>query len=360
MKTPIVKIGNVKIGGGNPIVIQSMTNTDTSDAKKTAAQCMELADAGAEIIRITVNDEAAAKAVPEIRKILDKKGYKNLPLVGDFHFNGHKLLSGFPDCAKILDKYRINPGNVGEEKNFKEIIKIAKKYNKPIRIGANCGSFERRKMIESVLKSARLAEKLGLKQNQIILSVKMSDVNGTVETYEELVRKMEKHPYALHLGLTEAGMGLKGIISSCAALSILLKKGIGDTIRISITPEKSRTQEVEACKILLQSLDLRQFQPEIISCPGCGRTNNKLFQKIVKEVSSHIQKNQKKLSRPFKIAIMGCIVNGPGEARHADIALILPGKTETPIAQVYKKGKFVKNLNGNNISQKFIRILNQQ
>lgn len=435
MKTTVVKIGNVKIGGGNPIVIQSMTNTDTSDAKATAAQCMELANAGAEIVRVTVNDEVAAKTIPKIRKILDKKGYKNLPLVGDFHFNGHKLLSEFPECAKILDKYRINPGNVGQEENFATIIKIAKKYQKSVRIGANWGSLDQNiltklmnkysgeksereivieAMVESVLSSAKFAEKLGLPHSKIVLSVKMSEVKDVVEAYKKLTKKMAKHPYALHLGLTEAGPGTKGIISSSAALAILLQEGIGDTIRISLTPlstamsaysdiagstrlnkttaaittsssqsRDTRTQEVEACKILLQSLGLRQFQSEIISCPGCGRTNNKLFQKIVTEVSTYIEAQKKQIissnssnqldhsapsilsitnnpaqsTKSLKIAIMGCIVNGPGEARHADIALILPGKTETPIAQVYKKGKFIKNLTGKNIAQEFLKII---
>lgn len=363
IKTPVVNVGNVKIGGQNPIVIQSMTNTDTVDVSVTAKQCMELADAGAELIRIAVDNIASAKAVPKIRKILDKKGYKNLPLAGDFHFNGHILLSKYPKCAEILDKYRINPGNVGNDKNFIEIVKIAIKNNKPIRIGANSGSIET--MVENVLRLAKLARKIGLPQNKIILSVKMSDVQDVIAAYELLSARMKNHPYALHLGLTEAGSGLKGIISSSAALAVLLQKGIGNTIRISLTPlsKASRKQEIEICKILLQSIGLRYFTPQVISCPGCGRTNNKLFQEITKKINSYIDKMkiewQKKYpdSAKLKIAIMGCVVNGPGEAKHSDIALILPGKTEKPIAQIYIKGKFFKNLTGKNIYQKFINIL---
>jgi (E)-4-hydroxy-3-methylbut-2-enyl-diphosphate synthase len=380
-KTPIVKIGSVKIGGSHPIAIQSMTNTDTADAAKTAKQCMELADAGSELVRITVNNEAAAASVPEIRKILNKKGYKHLPLIGDFHFNAHELLEKFPQCAKTLDKYRINPGNIGHGKNhhenFEKIIKIAIKNKKPIRIGVNFGSLDQAlpknmkpidAMIKSALDSATYAEKLGLKQNKIVLSVKMSDVQDVIKANQLLAKKMQKHPYALHLGLTEAGSGLQGVTCSSTALSILLQQGIGDTIRISLTPKKgeSRTKEVQACKFLLQSLGLRQFQPKITSCPGCGRTDNKLFQKIVSEISAHIEKNLAKSQKSnpkinkLKIAIMGCIVNGPGESRHADIALHLPGKAEQKSASVYVKGKFFKTLKGKNISQQFIKILKKE
>ncbi len=353
--TPVVKIGKIKIGSKNPVAIQSMTNTDTANATATAKQCMELADAGAELVRITVNNEKAAAAVPKIRKILDAKGYKDLPLIGDFHYNGHSLLEKFPETAKTLDKYRINPGNVGG--HFDSIIKIAKKLNKPVRIGGNWGSMDDKDMVKNIIASASRAEKLGLKQNQIVLSVKTSEVQDTVEAYELLVKKTAKHPYAIHLGLTEAGSAAKGLISSSAALAILLQKGIGDTIRISLTPkpDQSRTEEVKACRILLQALGLRQFHATVTSCPGCGRTDNKVYQHLAAEVEKFISKTTN--FPPIKIAVMGCHVNGPGEARHADIALCLPGKSEEKIAQVYKKGKFCKNLVGKNIIKEFLEIL---
>ncbi|MBD3360545.1 flavodoxin-dependent (E)-4-hydroxy-3-methylbut-2-enyl-diphosphate synthase [Candidatus Peregrinibacteria bacterium] len=395
LNTPVVNIRGVKIGGNNPIAVQSMTNTDTADASATAKQCIELADAGSELVRITVNNEASIKAVPEIRKILDKKGYKNLPLIGDFHFNGHKLFKNFPDCAKFLDKYRINPGNIGfgkeHDKNFKKIINTAIKNKKPVRIGINWGSIDKNllaelmkknfgkkkpksdreviidTMIESALNSAKFAEKLGLPQNFIILSIKISVVQDMIEAYEKLVKRMTKdnHFYALHIGLTEAGSGMQGIISSSAALAILLQKGIGDTIRISLTPEpgQSRTREVEACKTILQSLGSRYFRPKITSCPGCGRTDSDFFQKLTKEIKGHINKNlkiwEKKYPRisEMKIAVMGCAVNGPGESRHADIAISLPGKSEQKVAPVFIKGKFKKNLKGKNIPQDFIKII---
>ena len=378
LKTPTVKIRGVKLGGKNPIVIQSMTNTDTADAKETAKQCIELYEAGSELVRITVDNEDSAAAVPEIRRILDAKGYKDLPLIGDFHFIGHELLAKHPDCAKTLDKYRLNPGNVGfgksRDKNFEEFIKLAIKYDKPVRIGGNWGSLDQelltklmdkspdediriKTLVKSTLDSAKLAEKLGLKHDKIVLSVKVSDVQELIKAHELLVKKMGSKLYALHLGLTEAGSGLQGVVSSSAALAILLQKGIGDTIRISITPQNNepRIREVQACKHLLQSLDLRRFQPKIVSCPGCGRTNNLLFQKIVKEVNHYVDKNN---LEPLNIAIMGCIVNGPGESRHADIALHLPGKKEAGIVSVYVKGKFYKTLQGESITKEFIEILN--
>ncbi|MFH1533969.1 MAG: flavodoxin-dependent (E)-4-hydroxy-3-methylbut-2-enyl-diphosphate synthase [Nitrospirota bacterium] len=360
LKTPIVKIRGVKLGGNNPIVIQSMTNTDTADAEETAKQCIELYEAGSELVRITVDNEASATAVPKIRKILDAKGYKDLPLIGDFHFIGHKLLAKHSECAKTLDKYRLNPGNVGfgksRDKNFEEFIKIAIKYKKPVRIGGNWGSINQKLLVKSTLDSAKLAEKLGLKRNQIILSVKVSDVQELIKVYELLVKKMGRKPYALHLGLTEAGSGLQGVVSSSAALAILLQKGIGDTIRISLTPQNNepRIREVLACKHLLQSLDLRHFRPKIVSCPGCGRTNNSLFQKIVKEVNQYVDKSPLK---KLHLAIMGCIVNGPGESRQADIALHLPGKNEQEMASVYVKGKFSQTLTGKNITKEFIKII---
>lgn len=399
LNTPTVEVGGVKIGGKNPIVIQSMTNTDTSDAKSTAKQIIELADAGSEIVRMTVNTNLAAPKVPEIRKILDAKGFAKIPLIGDFHFNGHTLLEDFPQMAKTLDKYRINPGNVGygdkHDYNFSTIIKIAIENDKPVRIGVNWGSLDQdlltemmnknsklikpksdkeviiNAMVESALRSAILAEKLGLSQNKIILSVKMSIVQDMIKAYELLAEKMlkNKHLYALHLGLTEAGIGMQGLVSSSAALAILLQQGIGDTIRISLTPTPTqpRTKEVEACKTLLQSIGFRHFKPQVTSCPGCGRTDSHFFQELAEEVNSHITKIlpiwQKKYSKnadkiaELKIAVMGCVVNGPGESKHADIAISLPGRMEKPVAPVYIKGKFVKSLQGKKIPQQFIKLL---
>jgi (E)-4-hydroxy-3-methylbut-2-enyl-diphosphate synthase len=358
LKTPVIKIGAVKIGGTNPIAIQSMTNTNTSNVNATVKQCMKLADAGAEIVRLTVPDEAAAKAVPKIRARLDADGYENLPLVGDFHFNGHVLLEKYPECAATLDKYRINPGNVGrgkfKDENFEKIIAIAKKNKKPIRIGVNGGSTNG-SMVESALSSAKFAEKLGMKSNQIVLSVKSSNIKELIEMHELLIKKM-KTPYAIHLGLTEAGSGIQGTVSSAAALAVLLQKGIGDTIRVSVT-DRDRTREVEICKQILQALDLRHFGPHITSCPGCGRANNKLFLPLAKRVTDHINKNFP--NARLHIAIMGCIVNGPGEAANADIALVLPGIREPNLAAVYIKGKKTNTLKGKNIPQQFIKILNQ-
>lgn len=336
--------------------IQSMTNTDTADHAKTAEQCVKLADAGAEMVRITVNNDAAAQAIPKIREILNKKGYKKLPLIGDFHYNGYKLLEKFPKTAKILDKYRINPSN---EPNFEKFIAVAIKNNKPVRIGVNSGSVKNpspKNLVKIALDSATQAEKLGLPAKNIYLSVKNSDVQETIRAYELLAKKIKTRPYKIHLGLTEAGPGTQGIVASTAALAILLQKGIGDTIRVSLTPKpgQSRTREVEIAQNLLQSLGLRHFRPQIASCPGCGRTDNKFFQKITKEISDYIKKNP---TTHKKIAIMGCTVNGPGEARQADIALILPGKTEKPIAQVYIKGRFHKNLTGNDIAEQFIKLI---
>lgn len=375
LNTPTVFIRGIRIGSKNPIVIQSMTDTDTTNAKATAKQAMELADSGAEIVRVTVNNDFAAAKIPEIRKILDAHGYIDLPLIGDFHFNGHILLKNYPEMAKILDKYRINPGNVGKGNNFSEIIKIAVANNKPVRIGVNWGSLMNENacnaMVKSAIHSAQSAEKLGLKQNQIVLSVKTSTVESTVKAYQSLVEKMQKnkHLYAIHLGLTEAGSGIHGLISSSAALAILLQQGIGDTIRISLTPARneSRTREVEACKTLLQSLGLRYFTPQITSCPGCGRTDSAFFQKLTKEINAAIEKklpawlkkypNSTTKIAKLKIAIMGCAVNGPGEASHSDIAISLPGRMEKKVAPVYIKGRFVKSLQGQKITEQFMEIL---
>lgn len=376
-------IGKAAIGGGEPIIIQSMTNTDTSDVASTVAQIHELVSAGSELVRITVNNEEAAKAVPYIKdELLRKRCYA--PLIGDFHYNGHILLSKFPDCAVSLDKYRINPGNVGT--GFETMIECALRNGKPVRIGVNWGSLDRelltkmmdenaksknpkadhevliQVLVESALSSAAHAEKLGLGADNIVLSVKTSQVQDVIRAYEMLAEKCD---YALHLGLTEAGMGMKGLIASSAALAVLLEQGIGDTIRISLTPSAgdSRTREVQACRLLLQTMGFRQFRPLVTSCPGCGRTGNELFQHLAKEVDEYIERRMPEWRRShrgienLKVAVMGCVVNGPGESRHADIALSLPGKSEEPMATVFVKGKLFKTLRGGDIGNQFLEIL---
>lgn len=399
ISTPTVEVGSVKIGGGHQVVIQSMTNTDTADVASTVEQCIALADAGSEIVRITVNNEASAKAVPAIRSQLNAQGYSHLPLVGDFHYNGHELLTKFPDCARALDKYRINPGNVGfgdsRDENFETFIEIAVENNKPVRIGVNWGSIDQRlltqmmdensklteplsdrevmieTMVKSALDSARYARDLGLREDQIVLSVKMSNVQDVIAAYRLLAKKMQADStsYALHLGLTEAGSGLQGVTSSSAALAILLQEGLGDTIRISLTPAPGspRTEEVEACKALLQALDLRHFTPKVTSCPGCGRTDSTFFQELAAQVTTHIAQKmpQWKAAYPeqaskiaqLKIAVMGCVVNGPGESKHSDIAISLPGRSEANVAPVFIGGKFAKNLTGDDIPAQFIGLL---
>lgn len=392
LKTPTISIGELKMGGDNPILIQSMTNTDTSDAAATAQQCMELAKAGAELVRITVNNDAAAKAVPEIRQLLNERGLEHLPLVGDFHYNGHTLLRNYSEMAKALDKYRINPGNVGygekNDYNFSEMIAVAVENDKPVRIGVNGGSLDqdlltelmdenaKRKtpksdaeivveaVVESALRSAEAAVKLGLTPDQLVLSTKMSVVQDVVKAYERLAEKMAKNGqlYALHLGLTEAGGGMNGLVSSSAALAILLNKGIGDTIRISLTPspEQSRSEEVKACKSLLQSMGYRNFRPKITSCPGCGRTEGPFFQELAQTVDDYIEKNMEEWKKLYsgvenlKIAVMGCVVNGPGESKNADIAISLPGRSEEKVAPIFIDGRMVKTLHGDNIPGKFI------
>lgn len=382
------------IGSGHPIVIQSMTNTPTDDVVATVAQIKELADAGSEIVRITVNTPDAAKAVPEIKKKLVQLGYGDLPLVGDFHYNGHLLLDRFPECAKYLDKYRINPGNVGtgdlRAEHFSQIIKIALKNDKPVRIGVNWGSLDQdlltklmdknaktkkpksdkeviiEAMVKSAMDSAALAEKLGMKPNNIILSVKMSEVQDMVKAYELLDKKNKKR-YSLHLGLTEAGFGMKGIVASSAALGILLQQGIGDTIRISLTPspDGKRSDEVEACKLLLQTMGNRSFKPLVTSCPGCGRTSNDLYQRMAKEISEYIDERMPVWKKKYpgveemKIAVMGCVVNGPGESQHADIGISLPGRSENPVAQVYARGKPVRSLKGDKIVEEFKKMVEE-
>lgn len=388
-KTPTVFIGPVALGSAHPIVIQSMTNTLTADTAKTIKQIKQLADTGSELVRVTLNDEAAMKAIEKIIPALRRQGYQT-PIIGDFHYNGHLLLEKYPGAAKLLAKYRINPGNVGKGKNktdnFRRIIAIAIKNKKPVRIGVNWGSLDPeilkkistkhsdiqglatskeaiyKAMVESALQNARLAEKIGLHKNQIILSVKMSDVQDMVAVYERLAKHCS---YVLHLGLTEAGSGRKGIIASTAALGILLQKGIGDTIRVSLTPKLRlpRSEEVECCKDLLQALDLRHFHPVVVSCPGCGRTANNHFERLAKEVETYILKRAsqwQKLSpkvNELKIAVMGCIVNGPGESKHANIGLSLPGRGEIKTAVIYVDGKLSKILREQNIKKEFLQTI---
>lgn len=369
------RIGNVEIGKGNPIAIQSMTNTLTSDVDATVKQIEELADAGSELVRITVNDEAAAKAVLGIVKRLRQDSY-DTPIIGDFHYNGHMLLEKYPECAKALDKYRINPGNSGQEKDFAAFIEIAKRYDKPVRIGVNGGSLDQKllqrlmeenqgkdskevwyeALVQSAVNSAMKAEELGLGKDKIVLSVKVSDVKDFVKVNEMLAERCD---YVLHVGLTEAGTGLKGIVASSAALAILLDKGIGDTIRVSITPApgEARTKEVKICKELLQSMGYRKFGASITSCPGCGRTSNEDYQRLAAEVSEYME--GKKGCEGLKIAVMGCIVNGPGESKNADIGISFPGNNENPKLPVYVDGKLKCVLEGSykDIKKRFFEII---
>ncbi|AWD32494.1 4-hydroxy-3-methylbut-2-en-1-yl diphosphate synthase (flavodoxin) [Candidatus Kinetoplastibacterium sorsogonicusi] len=381
----------VKIGKGYPIIIQSMTNTDTADIESTVNQIKDLVDAGSELVRITVNNDKAAKAVHKIRNLLDNNGIF-VPLIGDFHFNGHKLLNENPNCAKSLSKYRINPGNVGRYKtkdnNFAQMIKIANLYNKPIRIGVNWGSLDqdilssimnennklanpldstqimKEAMISSAINSALYAEKLGMKANNIILSCKVSHVNDLISIYQELSKRCN---YALHLGLTEAGIGISGIIASTSALSILLNQGIGNTIRVSVTnqPKEKRSLEVLIAKNILQVLNLRYFSPKLISCPGCGRTNGLFFQKLVSDIQLYLEQNSSIWMKKYigvenmTVAVMGCVVNGPGESKHANIGISLPGNGEFPVAPVYINGIHHTTIKGNDIYHQFINILNQ-
>ena len=387
--TTPVKIGNVLIGGNNPIVVQSMTNTDTADVIATVKQCAELSMAGSELVRITVNTEEAAQAVPKIRAQLEKMNL-DVPLVGDFHFNGHKLLSKYPDCAQALEKYRINPGNVGRgnsrDDKFAQLIDIAVQNNKAVRIGVNWGSLDQELMarmmdknnhlsepreptdvmhdalITSALDSARAAEQQGLPHDKIILSCKMSGVQDLVKVYGDL---SERCDYALHLGLTEAGMGSKGIVASTSALSILLQQGIGDTIRISLTPEpgEPRTKEVQVAQEILQALELRTFTPTVIACPGCGRTSSDTFQHLAKDIQHYLKtsmpqwKTQYAGVETLSVAVMGCVVNGPGESKHANIGISLPGNGEKPVAPVYEDGVKTVTLKGNNIAEEFQTVV---
>jgi (E)-4-hydroxy-3-methylbut-2-enyl-diphosphate synthase len=379
----------VLIGGGAPIVVQSMTNTDTADVQATARQVEELARAGSELVRITVNTPEAAAAVPRIRDRLEALGCR-VPLVGDFHFNGHKLLSQFPDCASALAKYRINPGNVGRgakrDEQFAQMIDCALRYGKPVRIGVNWGSLDaellarlmdenarlaeprtsvevmREAVIRSALDSARQAQDWGLAAERIVISCKMSQVQDLIAVYRDLAARCE---YALHLGLTEAGMGSKGIVASSAAMAVLLQEGIGDTIRVSLTPEPggSRAREVQVAQELLQSMGLRSFSPMVSACPGCGRTTSTVFQELAQKIESYLRAQMPawRASHPgvenLRVAVMGCVVNGPGESKHANIGISLPGTNEVPVAPVYVDGRKTVTLKGERIAEEFQAIV---
>ncbi len=384
-----VTVSSVNIGGGAPIGVQSMTNTDTEDVVRTANQIADLARAGSELVRITVNTEAAARAVPEIREHLERMDV-HVPIVGDFHFNGHKLLSSVPACAETLDKYRINPGNVGRgrkrDEQFSQMIEIAARLDKPVRIGANWGSLDqellarllddnaalahpkpldqinREAVIASALESAAKAEEIGLPRNKIIISCKMSRVQDLIQVYQELARRCD---YALHLGLTEAGMGSKGIVASTAALAVLLQQGIGDTIRISLTPEPGgdRTKEVIVAQEILQTMGLRSFTPMVTACPGCGRTSSTYFQTLAERIQTYLRdsmpdwKDKHPGVEDMSVAVMGCVVNGPGESKHANIGISLPGTGERPVAPVFIDGERDVTLKGDNIAEEFQTIV---
>jgi (E)-4-hydroxy-3-methylbut-2-enyl-diphosphate synthase len=381
-----VKVGNVQVGGGAPIVIQSMTNTDTADVESTAKQVLELARAGSELVRVTVNNEESAAAVPHIREQLDRNGC-HVPLIGDFHFNGHKLLEKYPACAEALAKYRINPGNVGRgskrDPQFAQMIEFACRYEKPVRIGVNWGSLDQavlarlldenaklaepqeletvmqEAVITSALESAAKAQELGLPQDRIVISCKLSRVQDLISVYQSLSARCD---YALHLGLTEAGMGSKGIVASTAALAVLLQQGIGDTIRISLTPEPAdndRTREVIVAQEILQTMGLRSFLPLVTACPGCGRTTSTYFQQLAQDIQSYLRHKMPEWKKQYagvenmQVAVMGCVVNGPGESKHSHIGISLPGTGEDPVAPVYEDGVKTVTLKGERIAEEF-------
>jgi (E)-4-hydroxy-3-methylbut-2-enyl-diphosphate synthase len=387
-KTVTAWVGCVPVGSAVPVVVQSMTNTDTADAAATADQVVALARAGSQLVRITVNNDEAAAAVHEITNRVADAGVI-VPIVGDFHYNGHLLLAKYPECARALAKYRINPGNVGgkrRDENFRTIVQLAVDNDKPVRIGVNWGSLDQdlltqmmdenarqaepldakdvyiEAMLASALRSADLAEDVGLRHDQIIISAKVSGVQDLVEVYRRLAKRCD---YPLHLGLTEAGMGTKGIVGSTAGLSILLAEGIGDTIRVSLTPKPNgdRTEEVLVAQQILQSLGLRSFAPQVTACPGCGRTTSTFFQRMAEDIQAYIREQMPvwRETRPgveeLKVAVMGCVVNGPGESKHADIGISLPGTFEEPKAPVYVDGKLFTTLRGDGIVQEFLRIL---
>jgi (E)-4-hydroxy-3-methylbut-2-enyl-diphosphate synthase len=382
-KTVLVDVGGVKVGSQRPIVVQSMTNTDTADVPGTVAQVRALAAAGSELVRVTVNTEAAARAVPDI------VGQVDVPVIGDFHYNGHVLLTRYPACARALAKYRINPGNVGgkhHDENFGAIIQVALEHGKPVRIGVNWGSLDQNlltemmdanarradpldardvtmeAMVESAIRSAELAEQCGLAHDRIILSAKVSGVQDLVDVYRRLAARSD-HP--LHLGLTEAGMGIKGIVASTAGLAILLQEGIGDTIRVSLTPKPGgdRTEEVQVAQQILQSLGLRSFTPQVTACPGCGRTTSTFFQEMAEEIQGYLRtqmpvwKSRHPGVEELRVAVMGCVVNGPGESKHAHIGISLPGTFEEPKAPVYVDGALRLTLKGDTIVADFLKLL---
>src|SRR6201991_3111448 len=387
----VVDVGGVKVGGNHPIVVQSMTNTDTVDVAGTVNQVMALAQAGSELVRITVNTEQAAAAVPKIVDTLEQFGCR-VPIIGDFHYNGHLLLKKYPDCARALAKYRINPGNVSigrkDDDNFRTMVEVAVEYQKPVRIGVNWGSLDQalltrmmdennkssqpkdardvmmEAMVVSALDNAAAAERYGLRRDQIILSAKVSGVRDLIDVYTELASRCD---YALHLGLTEAGMGMKGIVASAAGLAPLLLAGIGDTIRVSLTPTPGgdRSEEVRCGQQILQSLGIRSFMPQVTSCPGCGRTTSTYFQELAERIQGYLVASMPEWKRQYpgveelKLAVMGCIVNGPGESKHANIGISLPGTFEEPKAPVYVDGKLFTTLKGDRIVEEFQEILNE-
>ena len=383
--TVVVDVGGVEVGGTHPVVVQSMTNTDTADVRATAAQVRALHAAGSELVRVTVNTDEAARAVPDIVAEVD------VPVIGDFHYNGHLLLTKHPACARVLAKYRINPGNVGakrRDENFRTIIDVALEHGKSVRIGVNWGSLDQRlltelmdenarrpeprdarevtmgAMVESAMRSAELAEECGLGHDRILLSAKVSGVQDLVDVYRKLARRSD---YPLHLGLTEAGMGTKGVIASTAGLSILLQEGIGDTIRVSLTPRPGgdRTEEVQVAQQILQSLELRSFNPQVTACPGCGRTTSTFFQEMAEEIQAYLAERMPVWrarypgTETLRVAVMGCVVNGPGESKHADIGISLPGTSEEPKAPVYVDGKLRLTLKGDTIVADFLKLLEE-
>jgi len=385
----VVEVGGVRMGAGHPIVVQSMTNTDTADVAATANQAAALARAGSELVRVTVNNDEAARAVPQIVESLERDGV-HVPIVGDFHYNGHILLKKYPECARALAKYRINPGNVNigrkHDDNFRAMIETACEFGRPVRIGVNWGSLDqsllarlmdenaRRRdpaearpvmleaMVASALESARAAERHGLAHNMIVLSAKVSGVQDLIEVYRALAARCD---YPLHLGLTEAGLGAKGIVASTAALAVLLQEGIGDTIRTSLTPAPNgdRTEEVLVSQQILQSLGIRSFTPQVTACPGCGRTTSTFFQELAGQIQSHLSERMPAWRRAhpgveeMRVAVMGCIVNGPGESKHADIGISLPGASEDPKAPVYADGRLIATLRGDRIAAEFIALV---
>ena len=384
-KTVTAVVGGVCVGSDAPVVVQSMTNTDTADVASTVQQCAALARAGSELVRVTVNNDDAAAAVPRIVEELDKQGIR-VPIIGDFHYNGHILLTKYPECARDLAKYRINPGNASigrkDDSNFRTMIEVAVKYQKPVRIGVNWGSLDQalltsrldepkdardvtmEAMIVSALDSAALAEKYGLRPDQVILSAKVSGVQDLIDVYRALAARCN---YPLHLGLTEAGMGAKGVVASSAALGVLLQEGIGDTVRVSLTPAPGgdRTEEVRVAQQILQSMGIRSFTPQVTACPGCGRTTSTFFQEMAEQIQSYLREQMPTWKGRYvgieemKLAVMGCVVNGPGESKHANIGISLPGTFEAPKAPVYVDGRLFTTLKGDRIVGEFIEILDE-